>query len=131
MSGINYEREMKEILTEKGFFVVRIAGSLGGDLLAIYNCYPFIVEVKSSRKDKIYMSNKRLLEQYEYYKEIERTYGIETVYMYRLITGKRIDDKWRVFKNLERTPQENPLLTWENGMHLTTWIIKTKTRLGV
>jgi len=71
-TGIKYEGELKEILEENGFYVVRAAGSHGIDLVAIdRNNTAYLIEVKSSdtRKRKL---NGREVKQLSYLKSLAK-----------------------------------------------------------
>lgn len=67
--GSTYEREVKKVLEELGYLVIRSAGSMGeGDLIAISpppDCYAYPIEVKSTNKRRFNVSNtKKDKEQY-------------------------------------------------------------------
>ena len=53
--GSNFERELKKALEEKGFAVVRSAGSHGVDIIAGKNRNIYIFECKSTSKEKFYV----------------------------------------------------------------------------
>lgn len=52
MVGANYERKLKEKLTNDHWLVVRSAGSHGADLVAVQPMMHMIIEVKSTSKDR-------------------------------------------------------------------------------
>jgi Holliday junction resolvase len=54
--GSVYERELKKLLTANRFLVVRAAGSLGVDLVAINSNVAFPIEVKASRTTRLQFS---------------------------------------------------------------------------
>ncbi|HEX9908625.1 MAG TPA: hypothetical protein VGB78_09225 [Thermoplasmata archaeon] len=58
MSGSNYERELKYLLECDGWYVIRSAGSLAVDLVAIEpeNGHVLLLEVKSFKGDAFYIS---------------------------------------------------------------------------
>lgn len=128
MSGSVYERELKEILNGNGkiiekisknlpeieragylsmlnnpFLVLRAAGSLGVDLVAIRNDFSFPIEVKSSKYEVIRFaeaSSRAQNQAMQMIKETERAH-VFPVYAFRL---KRADgDPWRIFAlNVEK-----------------------------
>jgi len=59
MTGINYERELKEILHSKGWLVFRSAGSFVCDLIALRPNEHKLIEVKSTKRDKYYTSDSK------------------------------------------------------------------------
>jgi len=158
-----YERELKGILTadeevikgatktcskkEKSrykeinnipFIVVRAAGSLGIDLIAVRGELSFPIEVKSSKEDILYFSRGKLTEQAEDMIDTCTTTRLLPIYAYRL-KGQR-GDKWRVFSlnvdgltkkskvldrklpTVEKTDKDNLIMPWENGMPLSEFI---------
>src|SRR3990172_266584 len=164
MSGSFYERELRSILggdrlailgttktttaqqreayllcVAKPFMVVRGAGSLGVDLVALRGDFSFPIEVKSSRKARLHFSSdSRLTEQYaDFVAQCERS-GVVPLYAYRL-KGVR-GDSWRVFSpemefvegmgrlmydrlpKVSSTRNGNLVLIWEEGMPLSTFL---------
>ncbi len=163
--GSIYERELKGILSgdskyifkfsrslsedefrwyrssiERPFMVIRAAGSLGVDLIAIRDDYSFPIEVKSASTRKIVFthSSARAQEQAEIFlKECERA-RILGIYAYRL--KGFIGDPWRVFslpvngltgrmRLLSETVPTIPLtrggnfvLRWDEGMPLSKFL---------
>ncbi len=117
------------------FLVVRAAGSLGADLVALRHDVSFLVEVKSSKEDRLYFSDStRLVEQIdEIRRQCERS-GVLPLYAFRL--KKFRGDAWRLFTlprmdlsgpaarlgdrlpKIERTAKGNDLLVWANGLPL-------------
>lgn len=51
MSGSNYERELRNILREKGWIVIRSAGSFACDLVALKPDEYEVIEVKSTKSN--------------------------------------------------------------------------------
>lgn len=121
MAGGDYERELKAILRGEGaalermtrtwpleeregylravarpFIVVRAAGSLGIDLVAIRGDVSFPIEVKASSKPTLWLSNTRrtILQAQELMEECRRA-EVLPLYAYRL-KGHR-GDPWRIF----------------------------------
>ena len=118
------------------FLVVRAAGSGmegSGDLLALRGDICFPIEVKSSKKDKLYLSG-RTKEQYDAMVREGKRCNLMPLYAYRL---KRVrGDSWRIFRvevgkltgrlgmlirripPLPLTRNGKQFLDWEQGMPL-------------
>lgn len=130
------ERAQARLVIEKPFLVVRAAGSGiegSGDLLALRGDICFPIEVKTSKKKKIYLSG-RLAEQYSALEKIGEKCGLMPLYAFRL-KGVR-GDSWRIFRidsgELEGklsilarripvcplTSTGKPHLFWDQGMPL-------------
>ena len=126
---------------QRPFLVVRGAGSLGVDLVALRGDVSFPIEVKSASNDVIRFSDSggRNGEQAEQMmKECTRA-SVIPLYAYRLKGGPR-GDPWRVLtlptENLppriavlyerlpkvEKTSAGNWVLRWENGMPLSAFV---------
>jgi Holliday junction resolvase len=162
--GDTYERELKAILSgddralmkmvktcddeerngylsisKRPFMVVRAAGSLGIDLVAIWGDLALPIEVKSSKTNVLWFSNsQRLTEQADLFTEECRRSGLIPIYAFRL-KGFR-GDPWRVFalpsedvggrlSLIQRrlpVPDEstkgNYIMRWDDGMKLSTLI---------
>lgn len=125
---------------EKPFLVVRAAGSLGADLVAVRESLSFLVEVKSSKEKLLHFSDAaRLVDQLNEIRTGCSRAGVLPIYAYRL-KNVRGADAWRVFtldgmtldgrpgllyRNLpkmERTPKGFPVLRWENGQPLGSFL---------
>lgn len=90
------ERAAYESMIDQPFLVIRAAGSLGVDLVALRWDFSFPVEVKSSEKDVLYMSrSERLTEQIERMIETCNKSHIIPIYAFRLKGVK--GDPWRIF----------------------------------
>jgi Holliday junction resolvase len=164
MSSI-YERELRSVLAgeEKGvravtrsctesqraqtmqvcqrpFLVVRAPGSGSegtGDLLVLRGDMCFPIEVKSSKKSRLYLSGRTVL-QYQALVNIGEKCGLQPFYAYRL-KGVR-GDSWRIFRvnvdnltgksrrlasrvpALPLTRNGTPHLDWEQGLPLHKFI---------
>ena len=61
MTGANYERELKTLLESDGWYVVRSAGSLAVDLVALdpENGHTLLLEVKSFTGNAYYTSRRK------------------------------------------------------------------------
>jgi Holliday junction resolvase len=137
------EKEDYFKIKAKPFVVIRSAGSLGVDLVALRGDISFPIEVKSSKYKRIRMSNSpRLKEQAENYEKAARKAGLMPIYAFRL---KRVrGDSWRIFTletdNLDRGTKViynrlpkaqkintdfinyNYILKWDEGMPLHRFI---------
>ena len=130
------ERAQAMQICQRPFLVVRAPGSGSegtGDLLALRGDMCFPIEVKSSKKRKLYLSGRTVL-QYQALEEVGIKCSIQPFYAYRL-KGVR-GDSWRIFRVktegltgklrlLARTVPELPLtrngtpyLDWEKGLPL-------------
>ena len=124
-------------MIDRPFLVIRAAGSLGVDLVALRWDFSFPIEVKSSEKDVLYLSrSERLVEQAEKMIETCNRSHIIPIYAYRLKNVR--GDPWRLFTLpsdsslcgtasmlrskipfLEVSKSGNFILRWENGMKLS------------
>ena len=164
MSSI-YERELRSVLAgeEKGvravtrsctesqraqmmqvchrpFLVVRAPGSGSegtGDLLVLRGDMCFPIEVKSSKKSRLYLSGRTVL-QYQALVNIGEKCGLQPFYAYRLKSIR--GDSWRIFRvnvdnltgksrrlasrvpALPLTRNGTPHLDWEKGLPLHKFI---------
>ena len=130
------ERAYAMQICQRPFLVVRAPGSGSegtGDLLALRGDMCFPIEVKSSKKRKLYLSGRTKTQYLSMLKEGEKT-GLMPLYAHRL-KGVR-GDSWRIFRvetsNLKgklsilarRIPklpisnQGNPMIDWEQGLPL-------------
>ena len=130
------ERSLAMRVTNRPFLVVRAPGSGSegtGDLLALRGDICFPIEVKSSKKPRLYLSG-RTYDQLKSLKDMGERCGLLPLYAYRL-KGVR-GDSWRIMKvevsglsgklrNLSRSIPSLPLtrngkefLDWEQGMPL-------------
>ena len=130
------ERSLAMRVTNRPFLVVRAPGSGSegtGDLLALRGDICFPIEVKSSKKPRLYLSG-RTYDQLKSLKDMGERCGLLPLYAYRLkgVWG----DSWRIMKvevsglsgklrHLSRSIPSLPLtrngkefLDWEQGMPL-------------
>lgn len=162
--GSSYERELKGILVgdeealrdasktldpeqerhyrwtaENPFLVVRGAGSLGIDLVALREEFSFPIEVKAAKDETVHFSasSGEYHDQAEEMAEACGEAGVIPLYAFRL-KGKR-GDAWRVYSlplengrglegkarrlhdkipNISRTRQDNFVLRWDEGRPL-------------
>ena len=133
------KNRMRQII-DRPFLVVRAAGSGmegSGDLLALRGDISFPIEVKSYKKDKLYLSG-RTKEQYESMVYEGQRCGLMPLYAFRY-KGVR-GDSWRIFRvdvggltgrlgilerripKLPRTRNGKPFLDWNQGMPLNKFI---------
>jgi len=165
MTASQYERELKAILEgenktldkitktcsalekvnyfkirEKPFAVIRAAGSIGVDLVAVRGDISFLTEVKSSISDTLHFSSVggKLQKQADnMYDECKKTKTLP-VYAFRL-KGQR-GDSWRFFTlnidglegsagvlqrrlpKIEKSKTGNFVMRWKNGMPLSDFI---------
>ena len=131
----NYHR-----ITEKPFAVIRAAGSLGVDLVAVRGDISFLLEVKTSSTDVLHFSSVsgKLQKQAEDMKEVCEKTKTLPVYAFRL-KGQR-GDSWRFFTfdmksldgraniihrrlpKLDKSKSGNFVMRWEQGMPLSEFI---------
>lgn len=133
------ERKSYLSMMDEPFVVIRAAGSLGVDLVALRWDFSFPIEVKSSGDDVLHFSrNPRLSEQAEKMKaECIRSHLLP-VYAFRL-KGVR-GDPWRIFTlpseelkgnmgylqrkvpNIDTSNNGNYIMRWKDGMKLSDFI---------
>ena len=130
------ESRSYSLMLEDPFLVVRAAGSLGVDLVALRWDYSFPLEVKSSAEEVMHFSrNPRLTEQAAKMKKACFRSNLLPIYAYRLKSVR--GDPWRIFtiptdeelrgKNealrrmiprMEVTDNGNYIMRWSDGMKL-------------
>jgi hypothetical protein len=124
------------------FLVIRAAGSLGFDLVALRHEFAFPIEVKASGEDTIRFSaaSGRAGEQLEAHRRAVERVGLIVLYAYRRV-GHRSGDPWRLFAAsgapigrgrlellrrklppVDRTREGNAVLRWDDGMPLVRFI---------
>ncbi|MCL2607941.1 MAG: Holliday junction resolvase [Methanomassiliicoccaceae archaeon] len=173
-AGDRYERELKHLLAgdektvkammktcddnekrgysmimDNPFVVIRAAGSLGVDLVALRWDFSFPIEVKSSAEDSLrFTKNYRIMEQAEKMAEDCKRSSLIPIYAFRL-KGYR-GDPWRVFalptdnmlkgkvRLVQRTvppigtnSNGNLVMKWDDGMKLSKFIEYLGTALTV
>jgi len=166
MSSSQYERELKGILggenkilskitktctaiekgnylriNDKPFVVIRAAGSLGVDLVAVRGDISFLVEVKTSIEDTIHFSSisGKLQKQAESMHDVCEKTKTLPIYAFRLKNHR--GDSWRIFtldiNNLEGRPSVlhkrvpkfdcsnsgNFVMRWKKGLPLSDFIL--------
>ncbi len=90
------EKQEYEKIKEWPFTVLRAAGSLGIDLVAIRGDVSFPIEVKASKRRTVWLSNNRrtIAQARELLKECSRSHVLP-LYAYRLKNSR--GDSWRLF----------------------------------
>ncbi len=132
------DRALLPRVQQNPFLVVRAAGSLGFDLVALRREFAFPIEVKSSRSAAIHFSaaSGRAAEQLEFHRSAVDRVGLLVLYAYRRL-GLRATDPWRLFTPqappgrgrleilrrripaIDMTRQGNAVLRWEDGLPLS------------
>ena len=92
MVGSSYERELKKLLEQKGWLVIRSAGSFSSDLVALKPTEHMIIEVKSTKHDKFYTTLDK--EQFD----ILNSYAKNGYTVYYYVRWKGRGKKWSRFK---------------------------------
>ena len=135
------DRAILERASRSPFLVVRAAGSLGFDLVALRSEFAFPVEVKASGEDTIHFSaaSGRAAEQLEEHRRRVERVGLVVLYAYRRV-GIRTEEPWRIFAAptaptpgrlgllrqrlpvVDRTRQGNAVLRWNDGMPLSRFL---------
>jgi len=135
------ERFEFEKVIERPFLIVRAAGSLGFDLVALRREFAFPIEVKASSEPVIRFSaaSGRANEQLEAHRRAVSRVGLTVLYAYRRI-GLRSGETWRVFvagdlpekgvlrfvcrrlPPVSKTPDGNGILRWEEGLPLSRFL---------
>ena len=142
------EKSKMRLVEKRPFLVVRAAGSGiegSGDLLALRGDLCFPIEVKSSKKDKLYLSG-RTVEQYNSLVYEGNRSSLLPLYAFRL-KGVR-GDSWRVFRvetdtlhsklrqlapfipSLPKTRNGKPYLNWNDGLALNEFIALVCSKFG-
>ena len=93
MVGINFERELRDILREDGWVVFRSAGSFVCDLIALRPNESRIIEVKSTKNDRFYTSSDK--KQYD----TLNAFAVNGFNVYYYVRWKGVrEDKWSKWK---------------------------------
>ncbi|MDR2698991.1 MAG: Holliday junction resolvase [Candidatus Methanoplasma sp.] len=134
------ESRSYSLMLEDPFLVIRAAGSLGVDLVALRWDFSFPIEVKSSAEETMHFSrNPRLTEQAAKMKDVCCRSNLLPVYAFRLKSVR--GDPWRVFTipteeelrgrnellrkripKMEVTGNGNYIMRWEDGIKLSDLI---------
>jgi len=139
------ERSEFEHLIEKPFLIIRAAGSLGFDLVALRREFAFPLEVKASAEPVIRFSaaSGRANSQLESHRRAVARVGLTVLYAYRRV-GLRGGETWRVFvagdvpgsgilkvvcrrlPPVSRTAEGNGILRWDEGMPLSRFLYQVR-----
>jgi len=134
-----------ERLIEQPFLIIRAAGSLGFDLVALRRDFAVPIEVKASSEPVIRFSaaSGRANEQLEAHRKAVARVGLVVLYAYRRI-GLQQSERWRVFlageipqrgvlrfvcrrlPPVSKTPEGNGILRWEEGMPLSKFLYQAR-----
>jgi Holliday junction resolvase len=135
------ERREFERLIDEPFLVVRGAGSLGLDLVALRCEFALPIEVKASSAPVIRFTaaGGRANAQLEHHRAAASRAGLMVLYAYRRL-GRRAEEAWRVFSAgappgrgllatacralppVEATRDGNGILRWDGGMPLSKFL---------
>ncbi len=135
------ERVEFERIIERPFLVIRAAGSLGFDLVALRREFAFPLEVKASQEPVIRFSSSsgRAADQLVAHRAAVDRVGLMVLYAYRRV-GQRSEEPWRLFgatrtssggmmgvlgrrlPPIETTREGNAILRWQNGMPLSQFL---------
>jgi len=135
------DRAMLSRVTADPFLVVRAAGSLGFDLVALRSEFSFPIEVKASASDTIRFSaaSGRAVEQLAAHQRAVDRVGLIVLYAYRRV-GVRGQDPWRLYAapgasrpgrlnllrrtlpEIDRTREGNAVLRWDDGLPLVRFL---------
>ncbi len=135
------DRTEFERIIDEPFLVIRAAGSLGLDLIALRREFAFPLEVKSSAEDTIYFTaaGGRGLVQLEGHRKAVARVGLTVLYAYRRV-GYRDPDPWRMYigtkapirgilnlvcrrlPTLDTTREGNAIIHWEQGLPLSRFL---------
>lgn len=130
-----------ERLIQEPYLVIRGAGSLGFDLVALRRDYAFPIEVKASSEPVIRFTaaSGRADQQWAAHQRAVGRVGLTVLYAYRQV-GRSTDEAWRLFlaspapergvlkfvcRNLpplSRTAQGHGILRWEEGKPLSRFV---------
>jgi hypothetical protein len=143
------ERTEFEQLISEPFLVVRGAGSLGFDLVAMRWSLSFPIEVKASSDSVIHFTaaSGRANAQLAAHRAAIAKVGLSVVYAYRRI-GARSSEAWKVFRGsdaaspgvlglicrglppVSTTREGNGVLRWEEGQDLSRFLARARLLLG-
>jgi Archaeal holliday junction resolvase (hjc) len=142
------ERAEFERVVEEPFLVIRAAGSLGLDLIALRWSLSFPIEVKASSEPVIRFSaaSGRANAQLAAHRESIARVGLAVLYAYRRI-GCRSGEAWRLFLGsappdsgvlrlvcrdlppVSVTREGNGILRWEEGRPLSRFLARARSLL--
>lgn len=137
------ERPRFERLIDHPFLIIRAAGSLGFDLVALRREFAFPLEVKASAGPVIHFSaaGGRANAQLASHRKAVARVGLTVLYAYRRV-GLRGSETWRIFiagavpetgvlryvcrllPPVAQTPEGNGVLRWEEGQPLSQFLVR-------
>lgn len=143
------DRSEFERLIDEPFLVVRGAGSLGFDLVAMRWSLSFPIEVKASSDDTIRFTaaSGRANAQLAAHRAAIAKVGLSVIYAYRRI-GIRSEEAWRIYRGSDSTTpgvlglvcrslppvsttrEGNGVLRWDEGQGLSRFLARARTLLG-
>ncbi len=143
------DRREFECLIDEPFLVVRGAGSLGFDLVAMRWSLSFPIEVKASSEPAIHFTaaSGRASAQLAAHRAAIAKVGLSVIYAYRRI-GLRSAESWRIYRGNEvrgsgvlglvcralppisTTREGNSVLRWEEGLDLSRFLSRARSLLG-
>jgi len=143
------ERSEFERVIDEPFLVVRGAGSLGFDLVAMRWSLSFPIEVKASSESVIHFTaaSGRANAQLAAHRKAIAKVGLSVLYAYRRI-GLRSAETWRIYRGSDATSsgvlglicrglppvgttrEGNGALRWEDGQDLSKFLARARTLLG-
>lgn len=108
MTGALYERELKHNLSKQGWLVIRGAGSLGIDLIAIKPTGEYmLIEVKSTKEKTFYTTRAKNKEQFDMLNNLAKE-GFNVYYFIRWKGNKEWDkyqlplEPYPIFRRVEK-----------------------------
>lgn len=143
------DRSEFEHIIEEPFLVVRGAGSMGFDLVAMRWSLSFPIEVKASSEPVIHFTaaSGRANAQLSAHRAAIAKVGLSVLYAYRRI-GIRSAESWRIYRGsdansggvlglvcrglppVSTTREGNGVLRWEEGQALSRFLSRTRSLLG-
>ena len=94
--GANVERELRKILSEKGFNAFRVRGSRGtADVLSLYKGKAFVFQIKYTKYDKIRVSRHEIRRLVDLYHRHNPDPNKEITFVFLVVKFKKIG--WRFY----------------------------------
>ncbi len=140
------ERAAFERIVHEPFLVVRGAGSLGFDLVALRRELAFPLEVKATSGDVIRFADAsgRADQQLAAHRRAVHRVGLTVLYAYRRL-GRRTEEPWRIYlgsdvptagslryicrrlPSVSTTREGHGILRWEEGMPLSRFLLTVRS----
>ena len=120
-----YERELKKILEQHDFFVIRSAGSKSIDLISAVpksNRGKIVfIEEKSTHDKRFYTSNNQeTKDQYDMNSSLVKKYHLDIVYAIRYVSNQK-NKLWKIYKP-DYSKSKYPVFRDNEGIALDEWI---------